>query len=120
MGMTGKVGSGVATLAMLGVAHVSLAAQQPMLRELPCTDHFGIFQGIPRETVRCGTVTVPQNRATPNDSRLMSVVLPVVTYASAAAKGTPLVFLAGGPGESAIDAAQRVLLETPLGQMLMR
>lgn len=118
MGMSGKVGMGVATLAMLVAATV--AAQQPTLRELPCTDLFGTFDGVTRDAVRCGTVSVPQDRATPKDSRLMPVILPVVTYANPSAKGTPLVFLAGGPGESAIDAGQKVLLESPLGQMLMR
>lgn len=47
-------------------------------------------------------------------------MLPVVVYAAPTAHGTPLLFLAGGPGESAIDAGQEALLQTPLGQMLLR
>ena len=84
------------------------------------TDLFGTFDGVTRDAVRCGTVSVPQDRAAPKNSPLMPVILPVVAYANPSAKGTPLVFLAGGPGESAIDAGQKVLLESPLGQMLMR
>jgi len=41
--------------------------------------------------VRCGTVVVPQNRRTPTDASLQSVVLPVVVYAMPGATGTPLI-----------------------------
>ncbi len=92
----------------------------PRFVELPCNATFGTTPASVDATMRCGTVTVPQDRAHPKDSRLMAVVLPVVVYATAGAHGTPIVFLPGGPGESSIDAAQRVLLETPTGQTLMR
>lgn len=88
--------------------------------ELPCTETYGKFDESTRAIARCGTVTVPQDRAAPNNTALQAVVLPVVVYASPTAHGTPLIFLAGGPGESAIDAAQQALLDTPLGQMLLR
>jgi pimeloyl-ACP methyl ester carboxylesterase len=48
------------------------------------------------------------------------VILPVVIYADAGAKGTPLMMLAGGPGESAIAVVQQALLKSSLGQMLLR
>jgi pimeloyl-ACP methyl ester carboxylesterase len=70
--------------------------------------------------VKCGTVTVPQNRAAPNDPKLMPVVLPVVVYAPRTPHGTPLFFLAGGPGESSIESVQRVFLDTPTGQAIAR
>jgi pimeloyl-ACP methyl ester carboxylesterase len=94
-------------------------AAPPRFVEMPCNSTFGPppAAGI---TMRCGTVTVPQNRAKPNDSHLLAVVLPVVEYSMQGAHGNPVFFLPGGPGESSIDAAQRVLLETPAGQTLLR
>jgi pimeloyl-ACP methyl ester carboxylesterase len=127
MGRQGKLGAGIAALAMLassavaqqGVQATQQSSPQPKLAEMPCSHMFGTFDGVARDAVRCGTVTVPQDRAQPKNQKLLPVVLPVILY-SPAAKGTPVVFLAGGPGESAIDAAQQVLLQTPLGQMLLR
>ncbi|MGH9885547.1 MAG: alpha/beta fold hydrolase, partial [bacterium] len=81
---------------------------------------FGTFEYAPPSVARCGTVTVPQNRATPNDTKLVNVVLPVIVFDMPGAKGTPLLFIAGGPGESAIDAVQQVVLNTSIGQLLMR
>jgi pimeloyl-ACP methyl ester carboxylesterase len=48
------------------------------------------------------------------------VVLSTAVYASAGTKGTPILFLAGGPGESSIEAVDQVLLATPTGQVLRR
>ena len=96
------------------------AASTPRFVEAPCTAMWGSAKGVPADAVKCGTVTVPQNRRKPNDARLVAVVLPVVVYALPGATGTPMVFLPGGPGESAIDAVQRVLLNTSTGQMLLR
>jgi pimeloyl-ACP methyl ester carboxylesterase len=81
---------------------------------------WGSAQGIPEGAAKCGTVTVPQNRRSPNDSKLVPVVLPVIVYALPGATGTPVVFLPGGPGESSIDALQHVLLQTSTGQMMLR
>src|SRR5262245_13602773 len=89
------------------------SAEYARFVEMPCTRPWGVAPGSTREIVRCGTVTVPQDRSAPNDKRLVPVVLPVVIYSLPGVRGTPLVFLAGGPGESSIDAVQRVLLETP-------
>lgn len=107
---------------------VSVAAAQtkatakdsvPKFVELPCTAQWGVASG-PRSAVKCGTVTVPQNRKAPNDPKLMPVVLPVVVYTASGAKGTPMFFLAGGPGESSIESVQRVFLDSPTGQAIAR
>src|SRR4029078_7019489 len=76
------------------------AGTEPRFQPLTCNSAGGAgsVPGIPASAVRCGTVVVPQNRRTPNDARLQSVVLPVVVYAMPGAKGTPLVFIARGPG----------------------
>jgi len=98
----------------------TVSTSRARLVEASCTDRFGTFDGVMRDIARCGTITVPQDRQAPNDRRLVPVVLPVVLYANPSAHGTPVVFLAGGPGESAIDGVQQVLLRTPTGQMLIR
>jgi len=97
----------------------TIESQEPRFRELPCDGYNVDSAAIAGTTIRCGYVRVPQDRKS-NNKRLRAVDLPVTVYTSSNAKGTPLMLLAGGPGESAIDATHRVLLETPLGQMLLR
>lgn len=97
----------------------ALSAQQPRFSELPCSGFSVDSEPVAGATIRCGFVRVPQDR-TGKKGRLIDVQLPVIVYSNPDARGTPLMLLAGGPGESAIDATQRVLLETPLGQMLLR
>ena len=92
----------------------------PRFVELTCSQPWGSAANVPDSVMRCGTVTVPQNRNAPNDSRLISVVLPVVIYSLPGAKGTPLLFLSGGPGESSIDGLQQIFLRSTTGQMALR
>ena len=107
--------------ARIGGAQTTAAAE-PRFQPLPCNATFGAgtVPGIPATAVRCGTVVVPQNRRTPTDASLQSVVLPVVVYAMPGATGTPLIFLAGGPGESSIEGLQKVFLRTTTGQLMLR
>ena len=107
--------------ARIGGAQTTAAAE-PRFEPLPCNSTFGAgsVPGIPATAVRCGTIVVPQNRRAPNDAGLQSVVLPVVVYAMPGATGTPLLFLAGGPGESSIEGLQKVFLRTTTGQLVMR
>ncbi len=111
----------IAFNARIGGAQTTAAAE-PRFQPLTCNTTFGAgsVPGIPPTAVRCGTVVVPQNRRTPNDASLQSVVLPVVVYAMPGATGTPLIFLAGGPGESSIEGLQKVFLRTTTGQLLLR
>jgi pimeloyl-ACP methyl ester carboxylesterase len=95
-------------------------AQKPKLEHVPCTARFGQFDAQTAPIARCGTITVPQDRAAPNAPHLKPVVLPVVVYAGPGVRGTPVLFLDGGPGESAIAAVQQVLFQTPFGQLLLR
>jgi pimeloyl-ACP methyl ester carboxylesterase len=70
--------------------------------------------------IRCGTVTVPQNRADPNGP-LAKIVLPVIIYQTPTSQSrSPLFFFAGGPGESAIDVLTEIFLPSPLGQLMLR
>jgi pimeloyl-ACP methyl ester carboxylesterase len=111
----------IACSARIGGAQTTAAAE-PRFQPLPCNATFGAgtVPGIPATAVRCGTVVVPQNRRTPTDASLQSVVLPVVVYAMPGATGTPLIFLAGGPGESSIEGLQKVFLRTTTGQLMLR
>lgn len=58
-------------------------------------------------SVRCGILTVPENRSNPNSR---SIVLTVMTAESSnpAKFQDPVIYLAGGPGESAIAAMMPV------------
>ena len=113
-----RIGTSAALLTVLGWSFAR--AQEPKLVVLPCTERFGQFDAQTRPIARCGTVTVPQDRAAPKAPNLKTVVLPVVVYAAPAARGTPVLFLDGGPGGSAIAAAQEVLFRTPFGQLILQ
>jgi pimeloyl-ACP methyl ester carboxylesterase len=117
MSTVGKhIAAGVVLVTTLAIAS---AAQQPTFRTRACASLSIAPDSVAGAALRCGIVAVPQARA--NDGkRLRPVDLPVIIYSNPSARGTPLMLIAGGPGESAIDATQRVLLETPLGQMLLR
>src|SRR5262245_18853840 len=111
----------VALEAVLGAAAPGQQTPgKPVFVQMPCSNAFGSFENAKPSVARCGTVTVPQSRSAPRGSRLVPVVLPVVIFEMPGAKGTPLLFIAGGPGESSIEAVQEVLLETSIGQLLMR
>lgn len=54
---------------------------------------------------RCGTLTVPENRAK-RDSRKITLGVAVVPAATAKPKPDPVVWLAGGPGDDAVGEAK--------------
>lgn len=54
---------------------------------------------------RCGTLTVPENRAEPG-GRKISLGVAVVPAASKRPKPDPVVWLAGGPGDDSVGEAQ--------------
>ncbi|HET7370243.1 MAG TPA: alpha/beta hydrolase [Gammaproteobacteria bacterium] len=58
--------------------------------------------GVQSRKARCGTLSVPENRAAPDGKRieLAVAVLPAVAANPAP---DPLFFIAGGPGQSAVD-----------------
>ena len=114
-------GSLVACLtAAVAAAHNPPIVNDPVFvpRKCPAT---AIAAGVDTSWIRCGTVTVPQNRDDPTAKKLAPVVLSVVVYEAPSAKAkTPLVFLAGGPGEPAIDVVREVFLPSPVGQLTLR
>ncbi|MFE0044386.1 alpha/beta fold hydrolase [Streptomyces albireticuli] len=54
---------------------------------------------------RCGTLTVPENRARPHGRRI-TLGVAVVPAVAAAPKPDPIVWLAGGPGDDAVGEAK--------------
>ena len=88
----------------------------------PCPPGWVRPPGIDSTWVSCGIVTVPQSRRDPQSKSLVPVTLSVVVYESSSVRrgAAPVVFLAGGPGESAISMFTDVVLGTPVGQLLLR
>ncbi|GGY07923.1 alpha/beta fold hydrolase [Streptomyces hiroshimensis] len=60
------------------------------------------------EKARCGTLTVPENRARP-DSRRITLGVAIVPAAAAKPKPDPIVWLAGGPGDDAVGEAKMAI-----------
>ncbi|MFB7462092.1 alpha/beta fold hydrolase [Streptomyces sp. NPDC056224] len=57
------------------------------------------------EGARCGTLTVPENRAKPN-GRTIELGVAIVPAAADKPKPDPIVWLAGGPGDDAVGEAK--------------
>ncbi|MFI1281467.1 alpha/beta fold hydrolase [Streptomyces sp. NPDC020858] len=57
---------------------------------------------------RCGTLTVPENRAGPN-SKTIKLGVAIVPAATATPKADPIVWLAGGPGDDAVGEAKMAI-----------
>ncbi|MEW2135631.1 alpha/beta hydrolase [Streptomyces sp. NPDC005409] len=57
------------------------------------------------EGARCGTLTVPENRARPS-SRTISLGVAIVPALAGTPKPDPIVWLAGGPGDDAVGEAK--------------
>ncbi|MBB5120211.1 transporter [Streptomyces eurocidicus] len=60
------------------------------------------------EKARCGTLTVPENRAEP-DGRQIALGVAVVPAATGKPKPDPVVWLAGGPGDDAVGEAKTAI-----------
>ncbi|GHE25773.1 alpha/beta fold hydrolase [Streptomyces vinaceus] len=60
------------------------------------------------EGARCGTLTVPENRARPGGRRIRLGVA-IVPAATAHPKPDPIVWLAGGPGDDAVGEAKMAI-----------
>ncbi|MER6446507.1 transporter [Streptomyces venezuelae] len=60
------------------------------------------------DKARCGTLTVPENRAAPN-GRTIELGVAIVPAASDHPKPDPIVWLAGGPGDDAVGEAKMAI-----------
>jgi pimeloyl-ACP methyl ester carboxylesterase len=112
----------IASFATSAMGFISRQSQKgdPVFVATQCPAHIRAASNIDTSWVRCGTVTVPQDRQHP-ERKLAPVVLPVVIYQTPTAHAkAPLVFLAGGPGEPAIDIVTDIFLPTPVGQLMLR
>ena len=112
--------SNTQTLASVGVTRSFSWHAGPRFDPRTCPDDLVVPNALDQTAVSCGSVTVPQDRSDPG-AKLARVVLPVVVYAAPSARNrTPLVFLAGGPGEPAIEVVSQIFLATPAGQVIVR
>jgi pimeloyl-ACP methyl ester carboxylesterase len=87
----------ICVLLQVGVAHTAPAA--PRFAPGPCP--FAVPRGL---SVRCGTLTVPEDRSRPNGP---TVRLPVAIARAAQqpALADPVLYLSGGPGSPALSSA---------------
>ncbi|MFF5486912.1 alpha/beta fold hydrolase [Streptomyces virginiae] len=60
------------------------------------------------DDARCGTLTVPENRAAPN-GRTIRLGVAIVPAATDDPKPDPIVWLAGGPGDDAVGEAKMAI-----------
>ena len=83
---------------LMAFAALQIASAQPVAL------HSCSLPGIKR-TVRCGIIEVPENPDRPG-SRKLEIHFAVIPAANGRARPDPIVPLLGGPGESAIEAAE--------------
>ena len=93
--------SAVAGLALLGAA-AELSARDPYVELAPCELHAA--GGRITLEARCGQFLVPENPAEP-EGRQIELAYAVVPARGRQRQDDPLFFLAGGPGQSAREAA---------------
>src|SRR3954466_5537885 len=74
-------------------------ASTPRVESAPCPAPAKPIQAL--QTARCGYLIVPENRSK-SGSRTIRLAMAVVPTASGKPLPDPIVFMAGGPGESAI------------------
>jgi pimeloyl-ACP methyl ester carboxylesterase len=92
---------------------VARAQPAPAYQTAPCP--FDVTQFTLQ--IECGLLTVPQNHASPQGESLVLAVVRVISP-NPDSQPDPMVYLAGGPGESAV-AGLLPFLETETGQQLL-
>ncbi|HET7674511.1 MAG TPA: alpha/beta fold hydrolase [Gammaproteobacteria bacterium] len=95
--------SGALCAAMLIAAGANADAAEPATAAISFhTCELRATRGITAEKARCGTLTVPEDRAKPH-GRQIKLFVAVLPALAAKPAPDPLFFIAGGPGESAVD-----------------
>jgi len=100
LGMTGMVAALTFTAAGPGAAQV----QESRWPDDTTKCELSAAAGRISVSARCGTLSVPENRAAP-EGRRIELAWAVVEARSANPEPDPVLFLAGGPGQSARDVA---------------
>lgn len=90
----------IASLGMLLAATGARAAAHKALALHTCEIH--ATHGVTAKKARCGTLSVPENRDQP-DARRIKLFVAVLPALAAEPAPDPLFFIAGGPGQSAVD-----------------
>ena len=86
-----------------GFARTDPAPTPPVLEPGTCW-----FHPPARASVRCGSVRVPENRALPRESARAIRIAVAIFSRPGAPNLPPLFFLAGWPGDAAIDSCDRI------------
>ncbi|MGN6577992.1 MAG: alpha/beta hydrolase [Nocardioides sp.] len=94
----------LATPLALGLLLATAACDGGEKATTPATLHVSACTVQDRDDARCGTLDVPENRLT-GEGRTIPVKFVVVPATSPDRSENPWVFLAGGPGDAATDAA---------------
>jgi pimeloyl-ACP methyl ester carboxylesterase len=94
-------GSAIVAFVLGAVPHEAASSGGLELR--PCTLAYGI-------QARCGTLTVPENRALAA-GRTIALRIAVLPAGDGGSRRDPLVYITGGPGGSAVEAAAFVVNE---------
>ena len=92
---------GLCLIAILAAAALDADAQ------IPTTDCRLTAAWLPAVTAQCGSLSVPEDPSAPDGSEIELLVARVPSL-SAAPNLDPLVIIAGGPGQSAVDFYPRV------------
>ncbi len=93
---------------LTSTSYGSAQGYTPVLSERECKTY--IPQGdIENETIFCGTMTVPQDRSQP-DGQQIGIAYAILRSRSANFAPDPILFLSGGPGNSAMHPAAFVEL----------
>lgn len=108
----------IRSAAWAAAAQLVLASTLHPQAGLSCPIDWALREATIVTRVECRTIQVPQDWNGFRDE-LAPISLQLVRLESTR-EATPVLFLAGGPGESAIDIVQHALLGSPVGQAIVR
>jgi len=108
----------IRSAALAAAAQLVLASTLRPQSPLSCPIDWALREATIVTRVECRTIQVPQDWSGFRED-LAPVSLQIVRLESSR-DATPVLFLAGGPGESAIDVVQHALLASPVGQAIVR
>jgi len=94
------IAGAVVAVGLAALGGPGAGAATPEFEEAPCA--MAPPDGVPAETMRCGYVTVPENRAKQSGRQVRLAV--AVLEARSQPKREPVLYLSGGPGAPALDS----------------
>ncbi|MEV8535479.1 alpha/beta hydrolase [Streptomyces sp. NPDC051211] len=101
-----RTGTGTGTSSVAPIGTVARTVGEVGFEPGPCPKTPEPVEAL--EGARCGTLTVPENRAKPS-SKTIKLGVAIVPAASDTPKPDPIVWLAGGPGDDAVGEAKMAI-----------